>query len=200
MLRTAIRRGWLKDAPQADRDALMARFEAATAEREAAGHVSASAHARAVFAQARTIIEMDRENTDPLLRLLRYSWDGESTSQTTGRPRERWRVSDYPNRIDAAAIQRQWEREGVNPLTVPVVRIDAKGDGWERTDTVPVAAYPDRFRRLRLVLICPRCGARRMHLYPRRDGVACRACARIGYSTHGRNPPPTPPTGSVREL
>jgi hypothetical protein len=34
-MRTAIRRGWLNDAPQADRDALVARFEQASAERRA---------------------------------------------------------------------------------------------------------------------------------------------------------------------
>lgn len=38
LLRTAVRRGWLDDAPQDVRDALVDRFNAATAEREAAAH------------------------------------------------------------------------------------------------------------------------------------------------------------------
>lgn len=179
LLVTAIRRGWLKDAPQADRDALSARFNAAVEKRWESDH--GNVNARALFAEAAAMLAMERDNTDPLLRLLRYSWAGEVTDRTTGRPRERWHVSDFPNRLDAAAIQRNAERDGLNPLTIDGLTVIRRGVDGERTDRVEVAAMPDRFRRVRLWLVCPGCGNRRGHLYPLRAGVRCRGCAGVGY-------------------
>ena len=106
---TAIRRGWLNDAPQADRDALATRFEQVTTERWAANPDTQSV--RAFFAECAVLLAMDRDNSAPVLHLLRYAWAGEVTDRTTGRPRERWHVSDYPNRLDAGAIQRDAERD-----------------------------------------------------------------------------------------
>ncbi|HMN40847.1 MAG TPA: hypothetical protein PKE29_08365 [Phycisphaerales bacterium] len=178
LLVTAIRRGWLDDLPDPDRRTLAERVGRAFDEHEAAGFASPTQHARAAIGWARSLLAMDRDD----LRAFRYTLAGEPTGQTTGRPRERLRVSDFPNRIDAAAIQARWEGEGGNPLAVAGLTIDAKGEGWERTDAVEVVAMPDRFRRVKLWLVCPRCKCRRAHLYPVRAGVRCRKCAGIAYA------------------
>jgi hypothetical protein len=177
---TAIQRGWLKDAPQADRDALAARFEQVTTERWAQDPDTRSV--RAFFAECAVLLAMDRDDTAPIHRALRYAWAGELTDRTTGRPRERWYVTDYPNRLDAAAIQRDAKRDGRNPLDVRGLTVTRRDDEGERTDTVEVVAMPDRFRRVKLWLVCPRCKCRRAHLYPVRAGVRCRKCAGIAYA------------------
>jgi hypothetical protein len=61
-LRTAIRRGWLDDAPKGVRDALVDRFNAATAEREAAGFASDSERVRVLVAEIRVALELGRSN------------------------------------------------------------------------------------------------------------------------------------------
>lgn len=177
---TAIRRGWLKDAPQADRDALSARFDEAMRERWATE--PAESKPRALFAEVAAMLAMDRDNTAPIHRALRYAWAGELTDRATGRPRERWYVTDYPNRLDAAAIQRDAKRDGRNPLDVRGLTVTRRDDEGERTDAVEVVAMPDRFRRVKLWLVCPRCKCRRAHLYPVRAGVRCRKCAGIAYA------------------
>jgi hypothetical protein len=53
------------------------------------------------------MIELQRADQDPLLRALRHSWAGELTDRNTGRPREHWHVSDYPNPIDANELRRR---------------------------------------------------------------------------------------------
>ena len=183
LLASAIRRGWLDDAPQADRNALGARFNEAMNSRWAAD--PKQSNYRALFAEIAAMLAMDRDYMDPLRRLLRYSWAGEVTGQATGRPRERWYVSDHPDRLDAAAIQREQVAAGVNPLDVRSVTVNLRGDDWERTDTAALVAMPDRVRRVRLWLICPTCGRRRAHLYATRAGVRCRECAGIGYGATG---------------
>jgi hypothetical protein len=177
LLVTAIRRGWLDDLPAPDRRTLAARVVQGFDEGEAAGFASSTQQARSVIGWARAFLAMDRDDA----RAFRYVMAGEATGQTTGRPRERWHVTDYPNRLHAAAIQRDAERDGCNPLAVQSVTVAQRWDGGERTDTVAVRAWSDRFRRVRLWLICPQCGRRRMHLYPTRAGVRCRECAGIGY-------------------
>lgn len=176
---TAIRRGWLAEVPQADRDALATRFEQVTTKHWAADPDTRSV--RAFFAECAVLLAMDRDNTDPLLRLLRYSWAGEPTDRTTGRPRERWHVSDFPNRLDAAAIQRDAKRDGLNPLTIGGVTVIHRHDAGERTDRVEIVAMPDRFRPVKLWLVCPGCGKRRRYVYPMRAGVRCRGCGGIEY-------------------
>ena len=182
LLASAIRRGWLDDAPQADRDALGARFNEAMNSRWAAD--PKQSNYRALFAEIAAMLAMDRDTSGAVLRILRYSWAGEVTGRATGRPRERWHVSDFPHRIDAAAIQRDAEREGRNPLTIGELTVIRRDDDGERTDAVGVMAMPDRFRRVRLWLVCPGCGRRRGHLYPTRAGVRCRECAGIGYPSN----------------
>jgi len=182
LMRTAIRRGWLNEAPQADRDALVARFEQAKREREAAGFVSDGQRIRAVFAEVSAAIEMERANREPAIRSLRYSWAGELTDRNTGRPRERWHVSDYPNRIDANELRRRAKAEGTDLRTLRGIDVrpaDRPDDPGER---IALAVVADARYGWRVWLVCPCCECRRAHLYPVRAGVRCRKCAGIAYA------------------
>lgn len=181
LLRTAVRRGWLNDAPQADRDALVARFEQAARERDAAGFVSDGQQARALLGWARVGIEMVGTDQLQALRALRYCCAGERDGRTTGRPRERWHVSDYPHRIDANELRRRALADGTDLRTLDAIHLrwpDAPEDAGER---VALAVAPDARYGVRVWLVCPRCKRRRVYLYLVRAGVRCRNCACIGY-------------------
>jgi len=188
LMRTAIRRGWLNDAPQADRDALVARFEQASAERRAGD--PENRNARAILAEARAWMELDKAARDPLRRLLRYSWAGELTDRNTGRPRERWYVSDYPDRIDANELRRRAKADGTDLRTLRGGAIDVRtadkpddpGGGGER---IALAVAADARYGWRVWLVCPSCKCRRARLYPTRAGVRCRGCAGIAYADGG---------------
>jgi hypothetical protein len=182
LMSTAIRRGWLNDAPQAERDALMVRFEQAKRERKAAGFVSDGQRIRTMFAEVSAAIEMERANREPAIRVLRYSWDGELTDHTTGRPRERWHVSDYPNRIDANELRRRAKADGTDLRTLHAIDVrpaDKPDDPGER---IALAVVADARYGWRVWLVCPRCECRRAHLYPVRAGMLCRKCAGIAYA------------------
>lgn len=183
LMRAAIRRGWLNDAPQADRDALVARFDQATAERRADPDAM---NFRALFAGCYAAIELDRANLDLAIRALRYSWAGELTDRNTGRPRERWHVSDYPHRIDANKLRRRAKADGRDLRTLHAIDVrpaDKPDDPGERVDLAVVA---DPRYRSRVWLVCPCCKCRRGHLYRVRAGVRCRRCAAIGYARKRR--------------
>lgn len=95
LFRTAIRRGWLDDAPDDVRDALVRRFVQATDERrerwpEPEPGKRPGKWVRPIMAECWAVIELTRSNQDALLRLARYSHRGVWTGQTTGRPRKRW--------------------------------------------------------------------------------------------------------------
>ncbi len=178
-MRTAIRRGWLADAPQSDRDALVARFERACAERRADD--PDATNFRAMLAECSAAIDLDRANLDPLLKAVRYSWAGEPTGRTTGRPRERWHVADYPNRIDANELRRRAKADGTDLRTLYAIDVrpaDKPDDPGER---VALAVVADARYGWRVWLVCPRCKLRRAHLYPMRAGVRCRKCSGIVY-------------------
>lgn len=178
---TAIRRGWLNDAPRADRDALVARFREAKRERWEAD--PGNHNARALFAEVVALMAMDRDNMAPLHRALQYAWAGELTDRTTGRPRKRWHVSDYPNRIDANELRRRAKAAGADLRTLHSIDVrpaDKPDDPGER---IALAVVADARYGWRVWLVCPRCQHRRAHVYPVRAGVRCRKCARIAYST-----------------
>jgi hypothetical protein len=180
LMRTAIRQGWLNNAPQPDRDALVARFEQATRERREADPDGQSV--RRLLAECRVVLELERANQVPMLRTLRYTWAGALTGRT-GRPRERWHVSDYPNRIDANELRRRAKAEGLNLPTVHAIDLwpaDAPEDARER---VALAVALDARYRWRLWLVCPRCKCRRVHLYRTRANVRCRKCAGLNYAS-----------------
>lgn len=180
LLRTAIRRGWLNDAPQADRDALVARFQQASNERRADD--PENHNARAILAEVWAWMELDKAARDPLRRLLRYSWAGELTDRNTGRPRERWHVSDYPNRIDANELRRRAKADGTDLRTLHAIDVrpaDKPDDPGER---IALAVIADARYGRRVWLVCPRCKCRRRFLYCIRRGVLCRDCAGIAYA------------------
>jgi hypothetical protein len=179
-MRTAIRRGWLNDAPQADRDALVARFEQASDERRADD--PDTRNFRALLGECYAMIELDRANSAPIHRALRYAWAGELTDRNTGRPRERWHVSDYPNRIDANELRRRAKADGTDLRTLHAIDVrpaDKPDDPGER---IALAVVADARYGWRVWLVCPRCKCRRAHLYPARAGVRCRKCAGIAYA------------------
>ncbi len=70
LMRTAIRRGWLNNAPQADRDALVARFEQAFDKRRTDD--PAGQNLRALPGECYAIIEMERADQESLLGALWY--------------------------------------------------------------------------------------------------------------------------------
>lgn len=180
LMRTAIRRGWLNDAPQADRDALVARFEQASAERRADD--PDTRNFRALLGECYAMIELARANQDLLRRALRYAWAGELADRNTGRPRERWHVSDYPNRIDANELRRRAKADGTDLRTLHAIDVrpaDKPDDPGER---IALAVVADARYGWRVWLVCPRCKCRRAHLYPVRAGVQCRKCAGIAYA------------------
>lgn len=184
LMRTAIRRGWLDDAPQSDRDALVTRFERASAERRADD--PDGMNFRALFAECYVAIELERANLEPASRALRYSWAGGLADRNTGkggRPRERWHVADYPKRIDAYELRRRAKADGTDLRTLRAIDVrpaDKPDDPGER---IALAVVADARYGWRVWLVCPRCKCRRAHLYPVRAGVLCRACAGISYGS-----------------
>jgi hypothetical protein len=124
---------------------------------------------------------MEDASVRDAMRVLRYNWDGKPTGHTTGRPRRRLHVGDFPSRIDADAIRRRAIGEGHDLSRVAWVELTRTADGEALADTVAVASVPDRRYGWRLWLICPGCGTRRAHLYATGRGIGCRRCMRILY-------------------
>lgn len=178
LMRTAVRCGWLSDAPQADREALLARFEEASADRREGDPNGVSI--RTTLAECRTLLAMDRVNLSARVRALRYWWGGD---YSTGRPRERWRVLDFPNRIDANELRRRAKAEGVDLSTLRAIDVRPADSPETSRERIALAVVPDARYGWRVWLVCPRCKNRRTHLYPVQAGVRCRKCAGIG---HGR--------------
>lgn len=98
-----------------------------------------------------------------------------------GRPRERNHVEEYPLRLDAVQVRRAAIERGIDPREQPSLIVRLQGIRGELVDVVPVEHVTDPIYGVRLWLLCPRCGARRRHLYPTRSGVRCRGCGRIRY-------------------
>lgn len=176
LMRTAIRRGWLDAAPQADRDALLARFVQAIGERDAAGFVSSTQECRAILAQARVMIAavaVDQRDE----RHASYAAIAGVTVWTGGRPRERWHVGDYPTRLDANDLRRRAIAEGIDLRTLDAIKVDHAGT----IERIGLAVAMDARYGWRVWLVCPGCGSRRVHLFPIRRGFRCRKCANIGH-------------------
>ena len=193
MLRTAIRRGWLDDVPQADRDALLARFDQAGAERHAAD--PDRQNFRAFLAEAWARIELAVTDHRDLMREMQYAWAGELADRDTskgGRPRSRWYVTDFAQRLDANELRRRAKAEGREVWTLQSINVRSdpppgEPDGqplW--CQRVALWITPDARYGWRLWLVCPQCKSRRTHLYPVRAGVRCRECARLAYADGGR--------------
>jgi hypothetical protein len=179
-MRTAIRRGWLNDAPQADRDALVARFEQAVAERRADD--PEGRNVRALLAECWAMLEAEGANLRETMRVLRYAWAGEWPTRMHGRPRERWHVTDCPGRIDAADVRRRALAAGMDLGSLTEVRVSVAVEGQSPvTVAIRVDARPGEVGGWRVFLCCPRCGHRRVSLYAAGTGIACRRCNRIGY-------------------
>lgn len=111
----------------------------------------------------------------------RYYWP-----QSTGRPRERWRVSDYPAHaeLDANAIRQHCKETGKEQGPGCLAVRFADRAGVMHLASIAIESLPHLLYGQRWFLRCPRCGSRRVKLYITRTGPACRRCHRL---TYGRN-------------
>jgi hypothetical protein len=90
--------------------------------------------------------------------------------------RERWHVSDFPERLDANAVRRHAKAEGIDLATLKAIEVRSADLAPERVD---LSVEADRLCGWRLRLLCPACSSRMVHLYATRAGVRCRRCAGI---------------------
>ncbi len=104
----------------------------------------------------------------------------------SGRPRDRWHVSDYPQRLDARSIRRELLAEGGDPRKATCIEVTHGAGNNRRTDRARMVAIDCPIYGVRLWLVCPRCGSRRVHLYHVNAGIACRSCLRIIYTDRRR--------------
>ena len=178
-MRTAIRRGWLDDVPQADRDALVVRFNEATNARR--GDDPDGHNTRAMMAEIAAAFALEHANHRDAMRELRYAMAWRPTGQTNGRPRERWHVSDYVNRIDAHELRRCAKADGVDLSTLNAINVRRGDDSSGHGERVGLAVAFDARFGWRIWLVCPCCGSRRTHLYPPRGGICCRRWGGGGY-------------------
>lgn len=192
LARTAIRRGWIK--PE-DRDAFVDRLNELPCPD---------------YDHSRPLDFNWRRIRGTVYLLLEIGWANEREERyanpfgwperTTGRPRRRWYVSDYPNRLDAADVRAELLRAGrVNPTAFIDVSHKAPA-GPVCSDRVRLLLEGDRSKqRLRVLLICPQCNAWRRHVYLTQSGVACRKCLRLRYCESLKAPiePPSSPTAPI---
>lgn len=179
LVRTAIRRGWLADAPQAVRDALLARMERAMDERKARDPEGKDG--RALLAEIWMMMEPVRAQFEGECRDARAWWAERLGASGIGRPRERWHVSDYRNRIDANELRRRAIAEGLDLSVLGWIIVRTTDDPGDPGERIGLEVVADRRYGSRFWLRCPRCGQRRAHLYPTRPGALCRRCAGVGY-------------------
>lgn len=191
LLRMASRRGWLHGVSEADRAALIARFEQACSQQDAENPEGRSI--RAMLGEAGVRVELARADQSQVIRALRYSWGDEPNDRTSakgGRPRERWHVADYPNRIDAQEIRRRAKASGLDLSALRSIHVlsadNPADDGCKGGERIALAVVADARYGWRVWLKCPRCNCRRVHLYPTRAGVLCRGCAGINYANQDR--------------
>lgn len=173
MLASAIRRGWTDALTDGERADLVTRFQHATAQREADAALSDNARLRGIVASIRWMLAIDRRETDDARRERQRTWP--RPRPLNGRPRERLHVGDFGHRIDAAALRRQYFNAGGDPAGIEAVDLQT-GDQLHRVRLVTVAS-PDFAPRW--MVVCPRCNARRRHLYATRGGLGCRRCLRM---------------------
>jgi hypothetical protein len=117
------------------------------------------------------------------MRHARYYWP-----QSNGRPRERWRVSDYPASpvLDANELRRRShaEKQRENSVQPPCLTVHyADRAGVMQLASIAIEAIPHPLYGQRWFLCCPRCGSRRVKLYITRTGPACRRCHRLTYGS-----------------
>jgi len=186
LMRTAIRQGWLDDVPQADRDALMRRFEEAFYKLDEMKFVSDGVKNRAVLALAQTALTTNASNLRVIFTLRRYTWAGKWTGKETGRPRVRLHVDDYPDRLtlDANALRRQQVDRGEDisqDHQLTFCYLDRQGQR-QGSAQIHIEATPHRLYGYRWWLRCPICGSRRVKLYTRSRRTACRRCLKMQYA------------------
>jgi len=177
LMRTAIRRGWLNDA---DRDALVARFEKAMTERHAAD--ADNRNVRALMAECAAMIELEQARLTGEVAALRWTFEGKTPGDSlAGRPRERWHVGDYPRRIDANAIRRRALADGMDLRSLHAIDLRPAGKPDAPGERIALTVVADARYGWRVWLLCARCGRRCGYLYPIRSGVRCWRCSGIRY-------------------
>jgi hypothetical protein len=175
LLRAGARAGWFDKAPQADRDALVARYSALLSEWHARPGRKAPREAVAV---AQAALAMEIADDRRMDRTLRYSVAGGPTGQRTGRPRTRLRPSDFRSRLDAGEYRRRAAAGDFDPEQTPTLTTNTG-------ESIELAWKRGRVAGLQLWFVCPKCRRRCVHLYPTPAGVRCRECVGIGYGAGG---------------
>jgi len=117
-------------------------------------------------------------------------------TQSNGRPRERWRVSDYAAHavLDASQLRReclQSKKGDAIPCWLSVRYADRTG--VMQSAIVAIEAIPHTIYGRRWFLCCPRCGSRRVKLCITRTGPACWRCLRLTYTKNVKDPAERPP-------
>jgi hypothetical protein len=172
LVRSAIRKRWVR--PE-DRAALVQRVEDAMDERAASPDPVHANSVRRTLGEAWTLLAMESDN----IRMEQR----DRTGGKLGRPRRRWWVSDFPagGVLDAGAIRRDMLASGTDISGGLVLAAVVKGPGGELAASVTAAAIQRPPFGLYFVLICPRCGRRRMRLYGTRRGLVCSGCGRLRH-------------------
>lgn len=182
LLRTALRRGWLKDTPDERIGTLAGRLMAGYDERQADGFTTADSESRHGLGFAKTAIALEwlnaRRCDEALDQLIRSM---PMPARPPGRPRLRPRRSDDATRLDAAELVARARAEGRNldALIVAVRRADRSDEPATRI-AIELVPMPRGARRA--FFRCPRCLSRRAHLYPDANGVGCRTCGVVDYA------------------
>lgn len=124
------------------------------------------------------VLEMDSSNEREERYANPFGWP----ERTSGRPRRRWYVSDFPQRLEASRVRLDLLRQPDPWAADFIVVTHGAPEGPPRADRVALVRQgtPER-RTLRVLLICPGCRSSRRRLYLTASGVQCRRCLRLRY-------------------
>lgn len=183
LLRTAVRRGWIKD--QADRDVACERFCASVYDdapvRARERHYGPLTRCRVTIKSARTMIDMVNAN-----KATEYAhWPSMMACQINGRRRERWRVGDMPDLCVTRCRLLILAAIDAGELHVSVTLPTEAGGTRQRAIGFRVIRTGRGGRRY--LWHCPRCREARTKLYlgdlPPQDDfdLSCRVCRKMKY-------------------
>src|SRR5690606_30100455 len=131
------------------------RMERAMAERQARDPEGNDG--RALIAELEMMIQPVRTGLDAERRELRVWWSELMGGPGTGRPRERWHVGDYPNRIGANDLRRRAIAEGLDLAALHSIIVRTTDEPNDPGERIALAMVADPRYRWRLWLVCPRC-------------------------------------------
>src|SRR3954466_11235994 len=154
LLRTAIRRGWIKD--QGDRDDLCQRFSNSMDQgapvRARVRRWNEATQARVEIKTAWVALDLTRQD-----QAIRHAlWPNGGASSINGRRRSRWRVGDMPT-LDASAIRAELAAAVGAGSRMLQVRCVAGPADERQTLTVELRVIRSGRGGIRIGFCCPRC-------------------------------------------